>query len=80
MSSNSSEEIDFYKELNDFELQLPGYGNDSVVFSANHVLLEMLHKMYPDWKGEGKVTSVPVARVAQLFLRNQAMFADSLGA
>ena len=72
-SSYSSEEVDFYKELDDFELQLPGRGKDSVPFSANQVLLEMLQEMYPDWEEEGKVTSVPVARIPQQFLHNRAM-------
>ena len=70
---NPIEDVHFYEELDNFELPLPGRGNELFPFSDNQVLLEMLHRTYPDWKERGKITSVPIARIPLLFLHNQAM-------
>ena len=65
--SNGGEE--FYKELNNFELRMPG--NHSIPFSDNEKVLEWARKQYPNWRERrGKVTSVPVARVPKMFLDN----------
>ena len=67
MDSNEGEE--FYKELDNFELRMPG--NQSIPFSDNEKVLEWARKQYPNWRERrGKVTSVPVARVPKMFLDN----------
>ena len=66
MVSNEAEE--FYKELDNFELRMPG--NQSIQFSVNENVLEWARKQYPNWRERGKVTSVPVARVPKMFLDN----------
>ena len=73
MASASDDESDFYAELDEFELQLPGGGSQTYPFSSNDVLVRMLRTIYPDWKEERKVTSIPIARVPQLFPHNLAM-------
>ena len=73
MATASHDESPFFAELDEFELQLPGGGSQTYPFSSNDVLVRMLRKIYPDWKEEGKVTSIPIARVPQLFLHNLAM-------
>ena len=67
MASCGDEEFD--KELDNFELRMPG--NQSIPFSDNENVLEWARKQYPNWRERrGKVTSVPVARVPKMFLDN----------
>ena len=72
MASSSNEEVEFYKELDNINLHLPGFGNLLIPFNANQLLLEMLHKVYPNWDQKGNISSVPTARIPQMFLHNQA--------
>ena len=77
MAEFSDQESIFVKELDDeFELQMPGCGTKPVSVSDNESLVRMLRKVYPEWKEEGKVTSVPIARMPQLFLHNLALCKD----
>ena len=62
---------DFYRELDSFKLQMPG--RHIVPFGDNDSLLKMLHCQYPNWETNGKVSSVPVARIPRLFLHNTQM-------
>ena len=73
MACQSSEVEDFYKELDDFHIKIPGGGSGTVTFSDNEVLLKMVCKLYPNWKKGGKVTSIPIARIPKLFLHNMKM-------
>ena len=41
----------FYKELDEFEIQLPGNKLES--FCCDEPLLEMTEKQYPEWKKQG---------------------------
>ena len=69
MAENSAG--DFYRELDNFRLHMPG--RHIVPFADNESLLKMLRCQYPNWETNGKVTSVPVARVPRLFLQNTQM-------
>ena len=62
---------DFYQELDDFELDMPG--RQRVLFSDNETLLRMLRCQYSNWADAGKITSVPIARIPRLFLKNIQM-------
>ena len=62
---------DFFRELDNFELQMPGACR--VSFGDNKRLVRMLRLQYPNWEEEGKVSSVPIARVPRLFLHNTQM-------
>ena len=73
MACQSSEVEDFYKELDDFHIKIPGGGTKTVTFADNEVLLKLVCKMYPNWKEDGKVTSIPIARIPKLFLHNMQM-------
>ena len=59
-------EEEFFKELDDFELQLPCSTNS--FFSDDQKLLDMVEQQYSDWKTEGRVISVPIARIPKIFL------------
>ena len=69
MAESSADE--FFQELDNFELQMPGA--QRVPFKGNESLVRMFRSQYPNWKEEGNVTSVPVARVPRLFLQNTQM-------
>ena len=69
MAESSADE--FFQELDNFELQMPGA--QRVPFKDNESLVRMFRSQYPNWKEEGNVTSVPVARVPRLFLQNTQM-------
>ena len=73
MASNDEEVKKFYQELEGFQLQMAGSGGETVTFSANDVLLNMVRKQYPDWRNRGEKTSVPPARIPKLFLHNLQM-------
>ena len=45
----------FYKELDEFEIQLPG--NKAETFCCDETLLEMSEKQYPEWKNQGWKTA-----------------------
>ena len=62
---------DFFKELDKFKFHLPG--NQIVPFTDNQSLLKMVQAQYPGWKNVGNVTSVPIARVPRLFLKQNQM-------
>ena len=62
---------EFYHELDDFELDMPG--RQKVPFRDNNNLLKMLRCQYSNWEDEGRITSVPTARIPRLFLRNIQM-------
>ena len=64
---------EFNNELQGFQIQMPGSGGSTVPFSDNDAMLKMVRKQYPDWKNQGKVTSIPIARVPKLFLHNLQM-------
>ena len=68
MTRLDDKEITFVEELENFVLRLPG--NQQRKFSDNQSLLEMADRQYPNWKDEGTITSIPVARVPKLFLRS----------
>ena len=73
MASNDEEVEKFYQELEGLQLQMPGSGGETVSFSNNNVLLNMVSKQYPDWRNRGEKTSVPPARIPKLFLHNLQM-------
>ena len=73
MASNDEEVEKFYQELEGLQLQMPGSGGETVSFSANDILLNMVRKQYPDWRNQGEKTSVPPARIPKLFLHNLQM-------
>ena len=45
----------FYKELDEFEIQLPG--NKMEPFYCDETLLEITGKQYPKWKNQGWKTA-----------------------
>ncbi|XP_063713900.1 uncharacterized protein LOC134841793 [Symsagittifera roscoffensis] len=65
---------EFHKELENFELDLPG--REKVSFNNNARLLEIMRSQYPNWEEAGKVTSIPIARIPRLFLKNVYMSKD----
>ena len=71
MAANERDE--FKQELEELRIQMPGSGIETVSILDDQVMLNMVHKQYPDWKDRGKVTSIPVARIPKLFLHNQQM-------
>ena len=62
---------DLFQELDSFEFDLPG--KHRVPFSDNQTLLEIVRFQYPGWKNVGNVTSVPIARLPRLFLKQTQM-------
>ena len=72
LTENELDQIEsFFKELDEFEIQLPG--NRKVSFSDDENLMDMVERQYPGWKDNGEITSVPVARVPKVFLENFQM-------
>ena len=61
----------FSRELDTFELQMPGAHR--VPFRDNENLIKMLRLQYPNWEKVGNISSVPIARVPRLFLNNIQM-------
>ena len=67
-SGDESGEQLFFDELETFEIQIPGGQKTS--FGETEKMLEILHWQCPNWKEEGKISSVPIARVPnQSFLK-----------
>ena len=56
----------FNEELDGFTVRLPG--NRNARFSDDQALLDLVGAQYRDWKEQGRITSVPVARVPKVFL------------
>ena len=68
MLEHNESETKFFRELDDFQLHMPG--NRIFAFSNGQNLLDMVERQYPDWKEEQKITSIPVARIPKVFLHN----------
>ena len=71
MAEKDNGEEEFFKELDTFKFRMPG--NAQIPFSENQVVWQMIGEQYPRWKGPGKITSVPVARVPKLFLHGSQL-------
>ena len=69
MAANSV--LDFYSELDQILIQLPG--GEGCALHDSEALLRMLRLQYPNWKNKGHVSSNPIARVPKLFLKNIQM-------
>ena len=44
-------DLEFYKELNEFEIRLPG--NVRATFSCDGTWLQMAKQRYPKWRDQG---------------------------
>ena len=68
MDSVSEREEEFFKELDNFVIQISG--NREFSFNDNRSLLKIAEARYPGWKDPGRVTSIPIARIPKLFLNS----------
>ena len=51
VSGATEDDLEFYKELDEFEIQLPC--NEKITFCKDETLLERTAKQYPEWKNQG---------------------------
>ena len=64
----------FFRELDTFEIEKPG--GQSIRFSDNARMLDVLRWQCPKWEDKGNVSSIPIARVPRVFLHNTKMPKD----